>query len=126
MKREDIKKLKIGLILALLFILIKSLNELGAVGSSKALVTSLVVGLPFLLLAYWIYGRAENLTETTKRSIAYISVPVSLGLWRWLHMVSKYYETILALTLCYILILTIYIERKKECSASADTGENQE
>lgn len=125
MKPEDIKKLKIALILALLFILIKSLSEIGAVGSSKALVTSLVVGLPFLLLVYWIYGRAENLAETTKRSIAYISVPISLGLWRWLHMVSKYYEAILALVLCYILILTIYIERKKERAACADIGDNK-
>jgi len=62
MKQEDIKKLKIALVLVLLFIPLKSLNEVGAVGSSKAFITSLFVGLPVMLAVYWIYGRAEHIT----------------------------------------------------------------
>lgn len=118
MKPEDIKKLKIALILVLLFVLLKSLNEIGAVGSIKALVTSLVIGLPVILVSYRIYGQSEKVAGTLKRSLAYISVPVSLGLWRWLHVVSKYYEAVLALILCYILVLSIYMESKKERAAS--------
>lgn len=85
----------------------------------KALVTSLVIGLPVILLSYRIYGRFENVTGTVKRSAAYISVPISLGLWRWLHVVSKYYETLLALVLCYILVQLIYMESKKKRVASS-------
>ena len=119
MKPEDIKKLKIALILVLLFVLLKSLNEIGAVGSSKAFVTSLALGLPIILLIYRIYGRFEKVTGTVKRSIAYLSVPISLGVWRWLHVVSKYYETVLALILCYLLILSIYMVSKKARATSS-------
>ncbi|MSN26044.1 MAG: hypothetical protein GJV46_09260 [Geobacter sp.] len=119
MKQDDIKKLKVALILVLLFVLLKSLNEIGAVGSSKALVTSLALGLPIILLIYRSYGRFEKVTGTVKRSIAYLSVPISLGVWRWLHVVSKYYETVLALILCYLLILSIYMESKKTRATSS-------
>lgn len=119
MKPEDIKKLKIALILVLLFVLLKSLNEIGAVGSIKALITSIVIGLPVILVSYRIYGQFEKLSGTVKRSLTYISVPISLGLWRWLHVVSKYYETVLALVLCYILVLSVHMASKKERAANS-------
>ncbi|WP_223906238.1 hypothetical protein [Geobacter sp. AOG1] len=125
MKREDIKKLKIALILVLLFVLLKSSNEIGAVGSTKALVTSLALGLPIILLIYRSYDRFEKVTGTVKRSIAYLSVPISLGVWRWLHMVSKYYETVLALILCYLLILSIYMESVPPAQPSNEMKSDQ-
>jgi hypothetical protein len=119
MKPEDIKKLKFALFLVLLFVLLKSLNELGVVSSGKAFVTSLVAGAPITFLMAKLYGRLEGVSGTIKRSIAYVSVPLGLILWRWLHVVSKYYETVLVLILCYILILTIFNEKQKGQSSKS-------
>lgn len=111
---NDSNKIKLAVILTFIFILVSASNKLGIELLLKAIAFSIIVFLPILIILIKYSSKLNKVSSKTSNVIAMLLVPIGLIVWRWLHKVSPYYETFVALLVVYVLLTSVISNKSSD------------